>query len=150
MNISERAPRGWSEKRLVIMNRITAIARISGESATKEELPIEPTTTFKSSSEYPTVSRKGRLDLCQRQPDLAGVIQYNMLEKKKEDDSMIKDWKSYPGLAVIITMAREIMNTGQTTHLEELIELMLGHETQQSAPLIASISILIRDKVSSK
>ena len=51
-----------------------------------------------------------------------------MLEKK--NDSMIKDWKSYPGLADVITMAREIMNTGQTTHLEELIELMLGHETQ--------------------
>ena len=63
-----------------------------------------------------------------------------MLEKKKENDSMIKDWKSYPGLAVVIAMAREIMNTGQTTHLEELIELMLGHETQQSAPLIASIA----------
>ena len=63
---------------------------------------------------------------------------------------MIKDWKSNPGLAVVITMAREIMNTGQTTHLEELIELMLGHETQQSAPLIASIAILIGDKVSSK
>ena len=58
------------------------------------------------------MSRKGRLDLCQRQPDLAGVIQYNMLEKKKEDDSMIKDWKSYPGLAVVIAMAREIMDTG--------------------------------------
>ena len=64
-----------------------------------------------------------------------------MLEKKKEDDSMIKDWKSYPGLAVVIAMAREIMNTRQTTHLKELIELMLGHETRQSAPLIASITI---------
>ena len=37
---------------------ITAIARNSRESATIEELPIEPTTTAKSSSEYPTVSRK--------------------------------------------------------------------------------------------
>ena len=36
MDISERAPKGWSEKRLVIMNRITAIARNSGESATIE------------------------------------------------------------------------------------------------------------------
>ena len=46
-------------------------------------------------------------------------------------------------------MAREIMNTGQTTHFEELIELMLGHETQQSVPLIDSIAILIGDKVNS-
>ena len=68
---------------------------------------------------------------------------------KKKDDSMIKNWKSYPGLAVVIDMAGEIMDTGQTIHLEELIELMLGHETQQSAPLIASMAILKGDKVSS-
>ena len=45
MDISERAPKGWSEKRLIIMNRITAMTRSSGDSATLEELPVEPTTT---------------------------------------------------------------------------------------------------------
>ena len=70
-----------------------------------------------------------------------------MLEKK--NDSMIKDWKSYPGLALIIDMAREILDTGHTTQLEELTELMLGYEIQQYAPLIASIAILIGDKVNS-
>ena len=68
-----------------------------------------------------------------------------MLEKKKEYDLGLE----IPGLAVVIAMAREIMNTGQTTHLEKLVELMLGHETQQFTPLIASIAILIGDKVSS-
>ena len=66
MDISKRAPKGWSEKRLVIMNRISAMTRNSGESATLEELPIEPTITANSNSEYPKVSRKGRLELCQR------------------------------------------------------------------------------------
>ena len=46
-------------------------------------------------------------------------------------------------------MARIIIDTGQTTQLEELTELMLGHESKQSAPLIASIAILIDDKVNS-
>ena len=117
------------------------MTRNSGESATLEELPIEPTITTNDNPKYPKVSRKGRLELCQRQNDLAGVVQYNMLEMK--GDSMIQEWKSYPGLAVIITMPREMINTGQTTQLEEFIELMIGHETQQSAPLIASIAILI-------
>ena len=46
-------------------------------------------------------------------------------------------------------MAKEILDNGKTTQIEELTELMLGHEIQQSAPLIASIAILIGDKVNS-
>ena len=70
-----------------------------------------------------------------------------MLEKK--DDNLINEWKSYPGLALIITMAVKLIDTGQTTQLEELTELMLGNESKQSSPLIASIAILIGDKVNS-
>ena len=58
-----------------------------------------------------------------------------MLEKK--DDNMINDWKSYPGLALIITMAREVLDTGKTTQIEKLTKLM------------HTIAILIGEKVNS-
>ena len=145
LDVSKKAPKGWSEKRIRITDRIKAIVRNSGGSATLEELPVEPTTKADDNSEHHKASKKGRLELSQRHPDLVRVKQYNMQEKK--DDIMINDWKSYPGLALIITMAREILDTGKTTQIEELTKLMLGHEIQQSAPLIATIAILIGDKV---
>ena len=145
MDISKKAPKEWSEKRLRITNRINAMVRNSGSSATLEELPVEPTAKADDSSEQPKASKKGRLELSQRYPDLERVKQYNMQAEK--DDNMINDWKSYPDVALIIAMAREILDTGQTTQLEELTENMLGHDIQQSAPLIASIAILIGDKV---
>ena len=83
-----------------ITDRISALVRNSGGSATLEELPVEPTTKADDNSEHHKASKKGRLELGQRYPDLEKVKQYNMLEKK--DDNMINDWKSYPGLALII------------------------------------------------
>ena len=50
MDISKRAPKGWSEKRLRITNRITAMVRNSGDSATLEELPVEPTAKADNNS----------------------------------------------------------------------------------------------------
>ena len=121
--------------------------RNSGVSATLEELPVEPTTKADDNSEHPKASKKGRLELSQRYPDLEKVKQYNMLAKK--DDNMIKEWKSYPGLAPIISMAREVLDTGKTTQIEKLTKLMQCHEIQQSALLIATIAILIGEKVNS-
>ena len=84
--------------------------------------------------------------MSQRYPDLEKVKQYNMAKK---DDNMINEWKSYQGLAPNITMAREVLDTGKTTQIEKLTELMQGHEIQQSAPLISTIAILIGEKVNS-
>ena len=44
----------------------------------------------------------------------------------KKDDNMINEWKSYPGLAPIISMAREVLDTGKTTQIEKLTKLMQG------------------------
>ena len=123
------------------------MASISGGSATLEELPVEPTTKADDCFERPRASKKGRLELSQRYPNLERVKQYNMLAKK--DDNMINEWKPYPGLAPFITMAGEVLNTGKTTQIEKLTKLMQGHEIQQSAPLIATIAILIGEKVNS-
>ena len=40
---------------------------------------------------------------------MEGVLKYNILAKK--EDKKIDGWKSYPGLATIISMAREIIET---------------------------------------
>ena len=77
-----------------------------------------------------------RMEISQRYPDLAKVVEYNLLEIKKEDDDMIINWKSYPGLAPIISKARNMIETGQMTNLEELLYSMQGHESQQSAPRV--------------
>ena len=50
LDVSKRAPKNWSEKRLRISNRINAMARISGGLATLEELPVEPTAKADDSS----------------------------------------------------------------------------------------------------
>ena len=46
--------------------------------------------------EHPEASKKDRLELSQRCPDLEKVKQYNMLSKKH--DNMNNEWKSYPWL----------------------------------------------------
>ena len=46
-------------------------------------------------------------------------------------------------------MAKEILDNGKTTQIEELTKLMLGYEIQESAPLLATIAILIGEKVNS-
>ena len=121
------------------------LARNSGGLATIEELPIEPITKANDSPEHPKASKKGRLGLKQRCPDMEKVIQYNMLAK---NENMINKWKSYPGLAPIITMAREILDNGKTMQIEKLTKLMQSHEIQQSAPLIATIEKVYSNNLS--
>ena len=82
MDLTKRAPKGWSGKRLRITNRITAMVRNSGDSATLEELPVESTAKADNNSERPKASKKGRLELSQRHPDLVRVKQYTCWKKK--------------------------------------------------------------------
>ena len=78
---------------------------------------------------------------------MEGVIKYSMLAKK--EDRKINSWKSYPGLATIISMAREIVETGEKKQIEKLVKLMQGHESQQSATIITTIAILVGEKMDS-
>ena len=79
-----------------------------------------------------------------RRPDIEEVIKYDPLERKKQE-GQLREWKSYSGMAKIIKEARDIIRTNQITWIEELINLMKGHESQQSARLVASIAILNTD-----
>ena len=57
-----------------ISDRITALVRNSGGSATIEELPVEPIAEANDEHKQPKVSKKGRLELRQRCPDMEKVI----------------------------------------------------------------------------
>ena len=109
LKLSKKAPKNWSEKRMRIDDRITALVRNSGKSASIEELPVEPLAQANDDQEHPKVGRNGRLEMRQRCLDMEGVLKYNILAKK--EDKKIDGWKSYPGLATIISMAREIIET---------------------------------------
>ena len=73
MDISKKAPKGWLEKRLRMTNRITAMVRNSGDSATLKELSVEQKAKADNNPECPNASRKGGLELSQRHPDLVKV-----------------------------------------------------------------------------
>ena len=53
-------------------------------------------------------------------------------------------------MAYIISKARQVVQTGELTNIEELVEAMRGHESQQSAPIVASIATLLGQNISSR
>ena len=106
LSVSDKAPRHWSQTRLAILSRITAKTRNpSKEVATVEELHCEPMAVTGNSTNSPVVMRKGRMEVCQRFPEIGQAVEYNLLERRK-DDKMLLGWKSYPGMADIISKAR--------------------------------------------
>ena len=66
LDVSKKAPKGWSEKRMRITDRITALVRNSEGSATLKELPVELTIKADDNSEHPKASKKGRLESGQK------------------------------------------------------------------------------------
>ena len=76
---------------------------------------------------------------------MEGVLKYNILAKK--EDRKINSWKSYPGLANIINMAREVVETGEKKQIEKLVKLMQVHESQQSATIVITVAILVGEKM---
>ena len=97
----------------------------------------------------PHVTSRRWLKVHERKPYIEEVVRYDPLERKSHEGHL-NYYKSYPGMARIIGEARCIIKTSQTTWIEELINLMKGHESQQSAPLLASIDILISKIIKTK
>ena len=99
--ISEDPPSGWAHKRAAIRSRIKSIVRHTNE---VQGIENHPTT-----KNVVTTRQIRNVNSTIRQFDIAQVINYNMLKGKDK----LRDWKSYPGLEMIIGLAREIMKTGQ-------------------------------------
>ena len=112
---------------------------VSCESATEpdEDLAPKPLTT------------RGLLDASTRNLNMETTLKYNLLEERKEDQK-INDWKSFPGLSFIISQARRLIKTGDLTKMEDIVKAMEGHRSQQTAPIVASIAIIVSKNIESR
>ena len=88
------------------------------------------------------------MEIGSREEDIEKVLRYNILKRGK--DEHIQDWKSYPGVKKIIDMAREMITTGDMKNIDKLATMMQCHESQQSASIIATVAIIIGNKMNSK
>ena len=76
------------------------------------------------------------------------MLTYNILKRK--EDRKINDWKSYPGVSKIIDMSRDMIENGNTNDIEKLAIMMQCHESQQSEAIIATIAIIIGNKMNTE
>ena len=76
------------------------------------------------------------------------MLEYNILKRK--EDRRINDWKSYPGVSKIIDMARDMIENGNKNEIDKLATMMQCHESQQSAAIIATIAIIIGNKMNTE
>ena len=96
-------------------------------------------------NDKPEVRNLGRLEVEARSTDIKKVLDYNIL--KRHSDENIQIWKSYPGISEIVRIARNIIEKDDTSNLGELARMMQVHESQQSAIVVATIVILVGNKL---
>ena len=100
---------------------------------------------MRNEDNIPIVKNKQRMEVESRGGDIEKVIKYNILERKK--DMNIQNWKSYPGISIIIDMARDVVEKGNIDNIAKLARMMQCHESQQSASVIATIAIIVGNKI---
>ena len=150
LELSARAPRNWERKRQVINERLINLSRCPKKTASIEEIessdPAESDTQYvRTDEDKPKVATLGRLEINDRLRDIPAVLQYNILRKK--DNAKIQQWKTYPGVEKIINMARNIIDKGDISNVEELAGLLQIHESQQSATIVATIAVLVGNRL---
>ena len=148
LKLSKEAPKNWAEKRKRIDDRITKLIRSPKSEASIEEIPVEKEEIVNEVHNFPTVKNKKRLEIESRGEDIEKVLRYNILERGK--DEHIQDWKSYPGVGKIIDMARDMVINGNKKNIDKLATMMQCLESQQSASIIATIAVIIGNKMNSK
>ena len=52
-------------------------------------------------------------------------------------------WKSYPGVNEIIKGARNVIENHDKKNIDELVNMMKVHESQQSAAVVSTIAVLV-------
>merc|ERR1711873_67010 len=70
-----------------------------------------------------------------------GAINFNIL--RREQNKEMQEWESYPGIEKIVRLSRDIVENNDVKRLMELIKVMRVHESQQTAPIIATIALLV-------
>ena len=145
LKISKQAPKNLADKRKRIDDRLTALVRNLANTTSVTKIPDEADDIKDDIYKFPTVRKRKRIGKEQREEDIRKVLKYNILKKK--EDRKINDWKSYPGVSKIISMARDMIDNGNKDHIDEVATLMQCHESQQSAAIIATIAIIIGNKM---
>ena len=146
LKLSDKAPQNWADKRKKIDDSITNLTRGPNKEATIEEVSKNEEEEYKIEKDRPmTVKNLGRMEIGSRSNDIKKVIEYNILKRKKDEN--IQNWKSYPGVSKIIDIARDVVERGNIDNIAELARMMQCHESQQSASVIATIAILVGNKI---
>ena len=145
LKLSEKAPKSWAERRRGIDDRITKFIRSSKSEASIEEIPDNKEEDIRNEDNIPVVNNIQRMEIESREGDIEKVLKYNILERKK--DVNIQNWKSYPGVSKIIDMARDVVENGNIDNIDELARMMQCHESQQSVEVIATIAVIIGNKI---
>ena len=73
------------------------------------------------------------------------ALKYNILRRNENEE--IQEWKSYPGIKEIVRIARNVIEDNDRQDMNTLIDMMRVHESQQSAPVISTIAILVGNKL---
>ena len=73
------------------------------------------------------------------------ALEYNIL--RRDENEEIQRWKSYPGIKEIVRIARNVIEDNARQDMDTLIDMMRVHESQQSAPVVATIAILVGNKL---
>merc|ERR1711873_308232 len=134
---SKSIPKGWLEKRKRIYERLETL----DDEACEDN--IEETVTEELESVKPEPRKKLNLaDQIQRSYEAIG---FNILRRK--DNEEMQEWKSYPGMEKIVRISRNIIENKEVERLMELIKIMRVHESQQTAPIVATIALLVGNAV---
>merc|ERR1711872_831613 len=66
---------------------------------------------------------------------------------RREQNKEMQEWESYPGMEKIVRLSRDIVENNDVKRLMELIKIMRVHESQQTAPIVATIALLVGNAV---
>ena len=145
LKTTESVPEGWQKKQEKIYNRIENFDKTSICEATIEE--IDDKEIEKVGLNKPEVIKnRQRIDMVSRiRYSYEAVKNFNIL--RRNEDEGLQNWKSYPGLENIVRLARDVVENTARNDIIKLIEMMKSHESQQTAPIIATIAMIIGSKL---
>merc|ERR1711872_262181 len=133
-------PKGWLDKREKIYNRLEKLDNVIGKEATEEKVMEE---SEKDNIEVRRLQK--RVNLADKIKNSYEAISFNILRREKNEE--LKEWKSYPGIEKIIQLSRNIIEKNEKSRIMELIKIMKVHESQQTAPIIATIDLLVGNRL---
>ena len=144
---TDSVPKGWLNKREKIYNRIEQLDKTSIREATIEEIDDKVIEKIEANKPEVTKNRK-RVNMASRIRNSYEAITFNILRREEYEE--LQNWKSYPGINKIVKLARNVVEKNARNEIANLIKMMKAHESQQTAPIIATIAIIIGSKLKNK